>query len=119
MLPLIIITALLTFLVLTPILLVVFTRFGYRPTILTAVEVYPTNRCAACAAGICHEITPSCEDIDTWDEDYLDWLDNHPEEIAPLVGEDPEPRDWGDIPSDEGSTHIYEHFPPLGGGYEG
>jgi hypothetical protein len=49
--------------------------------------------------------TPTIDNIDTWDEDYLDWVDYNldnglvaeewfSEEMRPLVGEDPEPHDW-------------------------
>ena len=103
MLPTIIITALLTFLVLTPLLLVV-SKMS-RPT--------PTNGCPACANGVCHTITPSCtfsgiplEGVLSNDADYLDWVDSQPEEVAPrmedlgeeialLHHEDPTPQTWG------------------------
>jgi hypothetical protein len=73
-------------------------------TCIVVLAVVPTTRVAPWVVGSTTTITPTIEDIDTWDEDYLDWVENQAqfEEIAPLVGDDPTERDW----QDERATHL-------------
>jgi hypothetical protein len=78
--------------------------------LLTVMAVVPHTRVAPWVDttngnGAHLATTPTIEDIDTWDEDYLDWVDNQPEvthqysyapseEFRPLVGDDPDEGDW-------------------------